>query len=224
MSSRALYAVLLMLAAGTLGAQDWESYAAGSDRSMDALILQNMAEGDLETRIALCRGLGRRSDQDVQAIIDALVSERRLDVGGTSELLLRWLISSARDAHPQAEGLRAWGAANARSVDVLLERMPGWKSAQLKGALLSLAVIAPGSRGANAIMDVGLELVRELQEAPDGLMPSQDTALALDFLAAARQVPRRDFFGVCADIARLSREKVLVDAARGAARELAAAP
>jgi hypothetical protein len=223
MSSRALCAVLLLLAAVRLGAQDWETYAARSDRSMDGLILQNMAEGDFETRIALCKGLGRRNDQDVQAIIDALVSQRGLGADGTSELLLRWLIGSARDAHPQGEAFRAWAAANARSVDMLLDRMQRWKSAQLKGALLSLAVIAPENRGANAVMDVGLQVVHELQVSPDGLMPAQDTALALDFLAAARQLPSRDFFTVCADIARLSREKVLVDAARAAARELASA-
>jgi hypothetical protein len=108
-------------------------------------------------------------------------------------------------------------------VDSLLARISQWKNPQLKGALLSFAVIAPGSQGMHAIMDTGAAVVQEL-ESSDGLIPSEDAALALDFLSAARRTGRSDFFSYCAAIARLSRDKVLVDAARAAAAELARAP
>ena len=223
MSSRAVCAFLLVLLAGPLFAQDWERFAAGSDRSEDGFILQTMTDGDLETGIALCRGLGRRKDLDVQAVIDFLVTQHTPGSEVKSELLLRWLITSVREAHRQEEALRAWTASNAQSLDMLLAHISVWKSAQLKGALLGLAVIAPGTRGANAIMDVGQEVVQELEDSSDGLIPSQDSALALDFLAAARRASSSDFFPLCVSIARLSREKVLVDAARSAARALASA-
>jgi len=210
------------MTAGALLAQDWEGVAARSGRSMDDFIVQSIADGDLGTGIALCKGLGRRQDLDVQAVIDAIVARRTPGSEVKSEVMLRWLVTSAREAHPQAESLRAWAAANSRSVDMLLGRISLWKSAQLKGALLELAVIAPEDRGARAIMDVGQDVVRELEDSPDGLIPSQDTALALDFLAAARRSARADFFPVCVQVARLSRENVLVDAARSAAQELAA--
>ena len=189
---------------------------------MDGFILQSIAEGDLETGIALCKGLGRRKDLDVQAVIDYLVTRRAPGSEVKSEVMLRWLVVSAKEAHPEADSLRAWTAANSPSVGMLLERISLWKSAQLKGALLALAVIAPGDRGTRAIMDVGGDVVRELEDSPDGLIPSQDIALALDFLAAARRSAMAEFFPVCADIARLSREKVLVDAARSAATYLSA--
>jgi hypothetical protein len=218
----AAVAIVFVLAAGTLPAQDWEGVAAASDRSMDSFIVQIIAEGDLETGIALCKGVGRRKDLDVQAVIDSLVARRTPGSEVKSEVMLRWLVVSAMEAHPETGSLLAWSAANSRSVDMLLERISLWKSAQLKGALLAFAVIAPADRGARAIMDVGQDVVRELEDAPDGLIPSQDTALALDFLEAARQSGSAGFFPVCADIARLSREKLLVDAARSAALDLSA--
>jgi hypothetical protein len=73
----------------------------------------------------------------------------------------------------------------------------------------------------HAIMDTGASVVREL-ESSDGLVPSEDAALVLDFLQAARRTARSDFFPYCAAIARLSRDKVIVDAARSAAAGLAA--
>jgi hypothetical protein len=106
---------------------------------------------------------------------------------------------------------------------MLLFKITAWKNPQLKGALLAFAVIAPGPQGMHAIMDVGASVVREL-EASDGLIPSEDAALVLDFLNAARRAARADFFTYCAAIARLSRDKVIVDAAHSAAAELAAAP
>jgi hypothetical protein len=214
------FAIAFILAVRALPAQDWEGVAAGSDRSMDAFIVQSIAEGDLETGIALCKGLGRRKDMDVQPIMDFLVTRRTPGSDARAEVMLRWLVASAKAAHPDTESLRAWTAANSRSVDMLLERISLWKSAQLKGALLAFALIAPQDRGARAIMDIGHDVVRELLDSPDGLIPSQDTALALDFLNAARQSARTELFSVCVDIARLSREKVLVDAARSAAVDL----
>jgi len=216
------FALAFIVCAGTLPAQDWESVAARSDPSMDGFIVQSIIDGDLENGIALCKGLGRRKDLDVQAVIDSLATRRTPGSETKSEVMLRWLVVSAKDAHPEADSLRAWAAANSRSVDLLLERISLWKSAQLKGALLTLAVIAPEDRGARAIMDVGRDVVRELEDSPDGLIPPQDIALALDFLAAARRSARAELFPVCADIARLSREKVLVDAARSAAIDLSA--
>jgi hypothetical protein len=221
MSSRGVCVILFVLLAGALFGQDWEGFAASSDRSADTIILQTMATGDLETNIALCKGLARRSDQDVSTIIDFLASGHAARTLTKTELLLRYLLQGVLDANPQEPSLRSWSATNASVVDTLLGRMSQWKSPQLKGALLSFAVIAPRSQGMHAIMDTGASVVREL-ESSDGLVPSEDAALVLDFLQAARRTARSDFFPYCAAIARLSRDKVIVDAARSAAAGLAA--
>src|SRR5208337_1341926 len=139
-----------------------------------------------------------------------------------TELLLRYLLEGARSANPQDASLLKWAVTNASALDALLFKITEWKSPQLEGVLLSFAVIAPGPQGMHAIMDVGASLVREL-ESSQGLIPSEDAALVLDFLDAARKAGRSDFFPSCAAIARLSRDKVIVDAARSAAAALASA-
>ncbi len=192
---------------------------------MDAFLIQNLDAADLETGIAICKGLGQRADLDVQAEIDFLLSQRNpVRSAASIEVMLRWLIASAAQAHPRQEELTAWVAANAPQVDRLLESMPRWKDAQLKGALLALAVIAPGTSGTAAIMEAAGEVIRKLEDSPDGTISPQDTALAVDAVAAARQAGKRVFFEPCVQIARLSRDKTLVDAARAAARQLATAP
>ena len=50
----------------------------------------------------------------------------------------------------------------------------------------------------------------------------QDLALALDFLSAVERTRRPEFLGQCTDIARLSREKTVVQRAREVARAIAA--
>jgi hypothetical protein len=186
-------AMLFMLGTAALFGQDWESFAVSSDRSMDTIILQTMAAGDLETNIALCKGLARRSDQDVSTIIDFLASGHAAKTSVKTELLLRYLLQGARDVRPEPASLRSWAEADAVPLADLLDRISKWKSPQLRGTLLSFAVIAPGSQGIHAIMDTGASLVKEL-ESSAGLIPSEDAALVLDFLHAARLTGRSDFF------------------------------
>ncbi len=202
--------------------QDWESFAASSDRSADPVILQTMAAGDLETDIALCKGIGRRSDSDLGSILESFAAGHSARTAVRTELLLRYLLAGVIAAHPEEPSLLSWAKTNASALDVLLLNITDWRNPQLKGVLLTFAVIVPGRQGMHAIMDVGTSLVREL-ESSEGLIPSEEAALALDFLDAARKADRADFFPSCAAIARLSRDKVLVDAARSAASALASA-
>ena len=222
MSSRTACSLLLILLAARLCAQDWEGFAASSDRSADPVILQTMAAGDLETNIALCRGIARRSDPDVGSIIESLAAGHAARTAVSTELLLRYLLKGVLDANPTEASLRSWASTNAVPLDMLLFRITECKSPQLRGVLLAFAVIAPGTQGMHAVMDVGASVVREL-EASDGLIPSEDAALVLDFLNAARRAARSDFLPYCTAIARLSRDKVIVDAARSAASALASA-
>jgi hypothetical protein len=222
MSSRSASTLLFILLSVPLFGLDWEGFAASSDRSADPIILQTMAAGDLEVNIALCRGVARRGDADVRSIIESLAAGHAARTALSTELLLRYLLQGVLDANPREAMLRIWAATNAGSLEMLLFRINEWKSAQLQGVLLAFAVIAPGPQGMHAIMDVGASVVREL-DASSGLIPSEDAALVLDFLSAARRAARSDFFPYCAAIARLSRDKVIVDAARSAAAALTSA-
>jgi hypothetical protein len=223
MSSRAACSLILLLLAVPLFAQDWEAFAASSDRSADQVILQIMAAGDLETSIALCRGIARRADMDAGSIIGALLAGHSSRTERDTELLVRWLLQSVLVARTDGAALSAWVSTNESSLNALFSRTVRWKSAQLKGVLLRFAVIAPSPEGTRAVMDVGDSVVKELERS-EGLIPSEDGALCLDFLSAAQALGRKDFFDSCAAIARLSRDAVLVTAARAAARGLASAP
>jgi hypothetical protein len=214
---------LSVLLAAPAQAQDWEGFAASSRQAMDPLILQFMAQSNLEENIALCRGLGRRADPDVQVFIDSMAAGHASKTALGTEVLLRWLIRSVLDANPQEQSLRRWQAANASSVDMLLDRIDQWENPQLRGVLLKLAVIANSPQGMRAVMAVGAGVARQLERS-DGLIPPQDAALALDFLSAARSAARPDFLSYCSDIARMSRYEVLVRAARSAAKDLAGLP
>jgi hypothetical protein len=220
MSSRSACAILLIVLCAPLYGQDWEGFAAASDRSADPVLLQTMAVSPFEVNVALCRGIARRSDPDAHSIIGYLVAGYAARSTVSSELLLRFLLQGVLDANRSDAARRRWAAANTDSLDGLFSNMSQWKSAQLKGALLEFAVIAPGPTGLHAVADVGAAVVGEL-EASTGLIPSEDSALALDFLKAARRSARPEFFSYCTDIARLSRDKVIVMAARSAAAALA---
>jgi hypothetical protein len=227
MSSRTAFTLtalaFLVLAAAAPWAQDWESFAALSTRAVDPEILRIMAESNLDDNIAICKGLGRRTDADVQVFIHWLADRHMGRTALGTEVLLRWLLSTVLDARNGEQELRAWQDANAPALELLLDRIDQWADPQLKAVLVRHALIANNSQGIRAIMDVGTGLVRKLERS-DGLIPSEDAALALDFLAAARRVGRSELFPACVEIARLSRDVVLVSAARAAAKALAAAP
>ncbi len=214
--SRLLLVALLCSSCGLLGAQDWESFAASSTRSQDRILIQTMNAGSLETRIAVCRGAGRRQDMDVEPVFDSLLSAWSPGTAAQTELLLRVIIASARSAHPADQDLGAWIAANSRTTDAILADMARWRSPMLKVELVALAVIARGPVGLRALLDAGSGIAQELR-ASNGLLSGENTALALAFLDGAQRVGSPDLLPVCSEIARLSMDGTVVEAARRAA-------
>ncbi len=206
----------MLISGGAVSAQDWEGFAASSDRTQDAFLIQTLKTGDLDTDLALCRGLGMRKDQDVQSIFSYLTAAYAAGAGARTELLLRWLIASARSSHPAEQDLRAWINDNSAAVDSLLADMSRWRAPMLKVELIALAVIARGPISQRAVMEAGSGIVESLRSS-GGLLSGEDTALAVAFLDAAQRLRSPDFLQACADTARLSRDKTVVHAARAAA-------
>jgi hypothetical protein len=212
----ALISVVLGLGCRPVSAQDWETFAASSDRSQDSFIIETMKQGELEAQLSLCRGLGRRADSNVEAVIDSLVAGYAPGTASRTELLLRQLLVSARTAHRQDTDLPSWVAANAASLETLLAGMARWRAPMLKVELVSLAAIAGGPAARRALLEAGAGVGQALKGS-GGLLSGEETALALAFLEAARRAPSADLLPACADIARLSRDGTVVDAAREAA-------
>jgi hypothetical protein len=210
MSSRAVLCLALLQITASLHGADWASFAATSDQSEDSVLIQAMADGDLETRLAICGSLAKREDPYLEGILSWLADTRGVFDGPQRELLLRVVL----------QGFDATRiAANRVALASLLDRIDQWKDPQLTGALILLAPRTDLVGAHAAIMLIGDRLVSELRESA-GVLPSQETALGLDFLAAAEAVGSADFLPACAQMARLAREKALVDRARAVAAAL----
>jgi hypothetical protein len=140
-----------------------------------------------------------------------------------NELLLRTLLQPVADVQSGIDFRRARIAANANALDDLFTRMGDWADAQLAGALVRLAPLAASPEALRAVARMGARIVDGLAHG-NGLLPSQEGALALDYLDSAAALGRQELAEQCAEIARLSREPVLLRAARASARTLLSLP
>jgi hypothetical protein len=220
MSSRALTAALLLLAAQAAAAVDWESFAAKSDHLDDPVLIQAMAGADLDTRLEVCRGVGTRADPYDGDLLESLISSRRAGETARDELLLRVLLAGVFDPSRGDAELRLRVDANRQALSTLASRMPELHDAQLIGVLVRIFPLMPSPEGLPALMAVGNRLVGALRDAA-GVVPPTEMALSLDFLSSVEAVNDQDLLPLCTDIARLSREAVVAREARRVARLLA---
>jgi hypothetical protein len=215
--------VLFMLLPVLLPALDWEALAEGSSSAQDTVLLSAMAEGDLETGLSICRGVSRRTDPSMTGIIMAIAAAHVGTNSWRSELLLRTLLQPIADVQSGIDFRRARIAANADALDDLFTRVGDWKDAQLAGALARIAPLAATFEALRAVARIGARIVDGLAKG-NGLLPSQEEALALDYLDSATALGRQELAEQCAEIARLSREPILMKAARSTARILLSLP
>jgi hypothetical protein len=217
--------ILLMVAAHGLpatAAADWEGLAASSGPSLDPTLLSLLLTGEMETRLAVCRGLAKRADPVLGTFIDALSSRHTGRTSWQDELCLRTLIDGAFDPGLPESTLSSRLATNSSVIDDLLGRIDDWQDPLLVGSLVKVAGRVRSQAAVHAIASAASRIVDELGAA-DGRLTPQSVSLARDCLAAIRGLGRDDMLWYCVEIARLSREKSLVDAARLTALLLAAA-
>jgi hypothetical protein len=176
---------------------------------------------DFDTKLMICAGVGNRADPFAGNMIAALLAGNSGKTRDTVELLLRALLQGLFDPSRGERWISDRIEANRDELDFMARRMAEWRDPQLAGALVRIlpSLNAPGALPALAA--AGERIVRSL-ESGKGETLSQDLALALDFLSAVEKTRRSEFLGQCADIARLSREKVVSARAREVARGLAA--
>jgi len=219
MSSRAVISALLLFAAAVASAADWGTLAADSDRRLDSVLVSALQSEDFDTRILICMGIGKRADPFAGDILTALLENNAGKMSDRIELLLRMLLQGLFDQLKGQKWISDRIAANRDVLDSMARRMAQWKDPQLAGALVRI-LPALGTPGAlPGLAQTGSRVVNML-ETGQGVMLSQDLALALDFLTAVQATGRADFLEQCTAIARLSREKVVVDRAREVARAI----
>ncbi len=222
MSSRAVISTLFVLVAVTACAADWGTLAADSDRRLDSALLSALQSEDFDTKAIICIGVGQRADPFAGDILTALLESNAGKVSDRIELLLRMLLQGLFDQSKGKKWISDRIAANRDALDFMAGRMAQWRDPQLAGALVRIlpALDTPGALP--GLAQAGSRVVSSL-ETGKGMILSQDLALALDFLTAVEATRRVDFLEQCTAIARLSREKLVVDRAREAARVISAA-
>jgi hypothetical protein len=221
LAAGALLCALLLAASARAAADDLGVFALRSDRADDPFLMQALQDEDFSTQALICDGVGRRADPYAADIIGFLLERNAGAEKVHVEILLRMILKGLFDPARGEEKIRSAVAANADALGTMVSRIDRWTDPQLTSSLVRLLPFLPASQALPALLAVGSGLVHRL-EAGAGSVPSQETGLAMDYLAAAEKMKCRDSFEQCAAMARLSREKVLVDRARSVARVLAA--
>ena len=223
MIARKILPILFILCAASACAADWGAFVAHSSRSDDALIVTIMRDADLETRLQICRALGARKDPYAEDILGWLLSGSSQASQQGDELLLRVAMKSIFDESLGEAALKERLDVNASFVEELGEDITRFHDLQLKGDILRLLPhISSGNRLA-WLMEAGAGLVALLTR-DGGLLSPAETGLAHDYLAAVETIGTADFSEQCLEMARLSRDRDFLRAAREAAAKVATLP
>ncbi len=223
MSSRAALCIALLAIAVPTGAQDWGDFARASDRSQDELLSQVMNESDLATAAAICAGVGLRVDPYAGDIIESLIASRVGRAITRSELLLRTLLKGLFDPGRADSPLAERVAVNRQALRALYDAFPSLQDPQLVETLVNLLPALPDNSPGVHLMAAARRILTKL-DAGNGMLDAQETALAMDVIAVARQLGGADFLDFCAAIVHLSRDGDLVSAARATAAALRSSP
>ncbi len=212
----AIACALLLCIGAAARASQWGPFVEASDRSLDPVILEAFQTGDFDTQIEICAAMGRRSDPLAAGMLSVLLSGFARQNAFRVEHLLRVLLESLFDPRLGETGLQERFEANREELLTAQSRWGSFADAQLKGALLRILPFFDSTLSLPFLMAAGKSLIEAL-DASDGLLPPDETGLVLDFIGTVQRIPTPDFLDPCLEIARLSREKVVVDRARFAA-------
>jgi hypothetical protein len=214
-------ACALLLCARAAGASEWGRLVEASDRTLDPAILEAFETGDYDTKLSICEAMGRRSDPLSAGLLAALLADFSQRRGYRGEHLLRVLLESLFDPRLGPAVLRERYEANTEQLLAAESRWDAFADPQLKAALLRILPLFDQTRSLPLLMAAGKNLIDTLEKR-DGLLPQAQTGLLLDFLTTVEGLPDSEFLDPCLEVARLSREKTVIDRARAIARKLRA--
>ncbi len=200
-------------------ALDWEAFAAASGSSQDPVLMEAMAARDLDTDIAICKGVARRA-APVGGFLEALAAGHHGADAARTELLLRVLLDPLVPADMSDSEVASRLGPNMASVEALMGRIAEWRDPQLVAVLVRLCRFADPKVGLPTLMLVGTRIARDLRKERGQLTP-QEVGLGLAFCDAAQRTGNMDFLQPCQQIVDLSQDAALVERARTASKVLA---
>jgi hypothetical protein len=195
----------------------WREVALASDRSDDPVILDVLEGATLDERLEILEAVGERADPFIGAYLDDFLL-RHTSRPAESEHLMRVLLDAAFPRSTDLSLLDGRVGPNQAALLAASARLPTFTDPQLCAAIVRLIPLLPGGRGdlLGAVDRLAGRLARG-----DGFLDPREDALLLDVLEAMGRVGSPDFLEPALAIARLSREKVVVERARTVARALA---
>jgi len=195
----------------------WREFAFASDRSDDPIILDVLRDASLDERLEILEAVGERADPFLGAYLEDFMI-RHTSRPSESEHLMRALLDAAFPRSMDLSLLSGRVAANQGALLAASARLPTFTDPQLCAAIVRVIPLLPGGRG-----DLlgAVDRLAERLEREEGRLDPRENALLLDALEAMGRVGSPDYLEPALRVARLSREKVVVERAREVARALA---
>jgi hypothetical protein len=215
-----LFLVVLILAsvarpAGAL----WREFALASDRRLDDVILAVLEGATLDEKLEILSAVGQRVDPFIGAYIDAFLLHHP-EKPAEDEHLLRILLDTAFPRDMPLGHLAERISPNQVALLAAAARLSSFTDPQLRAAIVRLLPLLPGGRADLLALVDGMV---DRLGLGSGLLEPRENGLLLDALDAMRAIGSPDFLGPALSVARLSRERVVVERARATALVLAEA-
>jgi hypothetical protein len=205
--------LLALLGAASPAAALWREFALASDRRLDDVMLDILEGATLDEQLEILAAIGQREDPEIRAYIDDFLGHHP-SRPAQSEHLLRILLDSAfpRDADP--DRLAARVEPNRSALLAAAARLATFSDPQLCAVIVRVIPLLPGGRA--DLLGLVDRLVDRMLRT-DGLLDPRENGLLLDALEAMRAIGSPDFLEPVLSVARLSRERVVVERARAVA-------
>jgi hypothetical protein len=209
--ARLLIVVLAFLISARPASALWREFALASDRRLDDVILDEQLE--------ILTAVGQREDPFIGTYVNAFLL-RQSSRPAESEHLLRILLDTAFPRTVPLASLADRVAPNQAPLLAAAARLSTFSDPQLCAAIVRVIPLLPGGRpDLLALVDRLGALLKER----DGVLDPRENGLLLDALAAMSRIGSPDFLEPVLAVARLSRERVVVERARATALVLSEA-
>jgi hypothetical protein len=216
-AARPFIIILALIAAASPAGALWREFALASDRSDDHVILDVLEGATLDERLEIMSGVGERADPFIGVYLDDFLL-RHSSRPAESEHLMRVLLESAFPRAAALEQLAGRVLPNRAALLAAVSRLATFADPQLCAAIVRLIPLLPG--GLADLLELVDRLVDRLARG-DGFLDPRDDGLLLDALEAMGRTGSPDFLEPALAVARLSRERIVVERAREVARMLA---
>jgi hypothetical protein len=218
-TARLFFVVLILAGVARPSAALWREFALASDRRLDGVILEVLEGATLDEKLEILSAVAQRGDPFIGAYLDAFLLHH-LARPAESEHLLRILLDTAFPRNATAEHLAARVEPNRTALLAASARLATFSDPQLCAAIVRVIPLLPEGRGDLLAL---VDRMADRLELRNGLLDPRENGLLLDALASIEAIGSPDFLEPVISVARLSRERVVVERARATALVLAEA-